>query len=109
MGDVDQLRHARETLLHLAHVDGQTNTQPTAGDVGDDDELADGRASSRLSSVESAAAKARLRRLRRSEMGRLLRRHDGPPRLAPGGYFPLLLIGYFEGIDSKRGIACTGC
>src|SRR6202166_3348989 len=29
----------------------------------------------------------------------------GRPSLAPGGYFRLLLIGYFEGIDSERGIA----
>src|SRR5262249_46632007 len=47
------------------------------------DELADGRESSLLSSVESAAARARLRRLRRSAMCRLLRRPDGPPQLAP--------------------------
>ena len=38
-------------------------------------------------------------------MCRLLRRHDGPPRLAPWDSFRLLLIGYFEGIDSERGIA----
>ena len=29
----------------------------------------------------------------------------GRPGLTPGTYFPLLLIGYFEGIDSERGIA----
>jgi len=29
----------------------------------------------------------------------------GRPSLAPGIYFRLLLIGYFEGIDSERGIA----
>jgi transposase len=29
----------------------------------------------------------------------------GRPSLAPGQYFRLLLIGYFEGIDSERGIA----
>jgi transposase len=29
----------------------------------------------------------------------------GRPGLAPGRYFRLLLIGYFEGIDSERGIA----
>src|SRR5215470_6947132 len=64
------------------------------------------RESSLLSSVESGAARARLRRLRRSAMCRLLRRHHGPPQLAPPGiYFRLLLIGYFEGIDSERGIA----
>ena len=29
----------------------------------------------------------------------------GRPNLTPGTYFRLLLIGYFEGIDSERGIA----
>jgi transposase len=29
----------------------------------------------------------------------------GPPGLAPGIYFRLLMVGYFEGIDSERGIA----
>ena len=29
----------------------------------------------------------------------------GRPRLAPGRYFRLLLVGYFEGVDSERGIA----
>jgi transposase len=29
----------------------------------------------------------------------------GRPGLSPGMYFRLLLIGYFEGIDSERGIA----
>src|SRR5437660_11256300 len=29
----------------------------------------------------------------------------GRPGLAPGRYFRLLLIGYFEGIDSERGMA----
>ena len=29
----------------------------------------------------------------------------GRPSLAPGRYFRLLLIGYFEGIDAERGIA----
>src|SRR3989337_2453762 len=29
----------------------------------------------------------------------------GRPSLAPGMYFRLLLIGYFEGLDSERGMA----
>src|SRR5216683_493753 len=29
----------------------------------------------------------------------------GRPSLAPGQYFRLLMVGYFEGIDSERGIA----
>ncbi len=31
--------------------------------------------------------------------------HNGRPSLTPGIYFRLLLVGYFEGIDSERGIA----
>ncbi len=31
--------------------------------------------------------------------------HQGRPSLAPAVYFRLLLIGYFEGLDSERGIA----
>ena len=30
---------------------------------------------------------------------------QGRPSIAPGVYFRMLLIGYFEGIDSERGIA----
>src|SRR5690242_1479257 len=29
----------------------------------------------------------------------------GQPSIPPGGYFRMLLVGYFEGIDSQRGIA----
>jgi transposase len=29
----------------------------------------------------------------------------GRPSMAPGVYFRMLLLGYFEGIDSERGIA----
>ena len=29
----------------------------------------------------------------------------GRPSLAPGRYFRLLLVGYFEGLDSERGMA----
>src|SRR3989442_4487973 len=37
--------------------------------------------------------------------GRFYAAKRGRPSLAPGVYFRLLLIGYFEGIDSERGIA----
>jgi hypothetical protein len=35
----------------------------------------------------------------------VLRRNDGPAESTAGIYFRLLLIGYFKGIDSERGIA----
>lgn len=39
------------------------------------------------------------------ECARFYAEKNGRPSLAPGIYFRLLLIGYFEGIDSERGIA----
>src|SRR6185295_3209666 len=33
------------------------------------------------------------------------RERRGRPSLPPGVYFRMLLVGYFEGIDSQRGIA----
>jgi len=63
---------------------GKREREPPAGDVGDDDGLADGRESSLLSSVESAAARARLRRLRRSAMCQLYAATMGRPGLPPG-------------------------
>jgi transposase len=32
-------------------------------------------------------------------------KHQGRPSIPPGVYFRMLLIGYFEGLDSQRGIA----
>src|SRR5476651_1317642 len=44
-------------------------------------------------------------RFAEGECGRFYASKVGRPSLAPGIYFRLLLIGYFEGIDSERGIA----
>jgi transposase len=40
-----------------------------------------------------------------SECARFYAHNNGRPSLPPGSYFRLLLIGYFEGIDSERGMA----
>src|SRR3954454_5435050 len=40
-----------------------------------------------------------------SECARFYADNNGRPSLTPGTYFRSLLIGYFEGIDSERGIA----
>jgi transposase len=39
------------------------------------------------------------------ECARFYAEKNGRPSLTPGTYFRLLLIGYFEGLDSERGIA----
>src|ERR1700689_1514705 len=40
-----------------------------------------------------------------NECARFYAENNGRPSLTPGIYFRLLLVGYFEGIDSERGIA----
>ena len=40
-----------------------------------------------------------------SECGRFYAERICRPSLAPGRYFRLLLLGYFEGLDSERAIA----
>jgi transposase len=35
----------------------------------------------------------------------VLSREAGPPALAPGMYCRVILVGFFEGIESERGIA----
>ncbi len=39
------------------------------------------------------------------ECAKFYAENNGRPSLTPGMYFRLLLVGYFEGIDSERGIA----
>src|ERR1044071_2280777 len=39
------------------------------------------------------------------ECARFYAEKNGRPSLTPGTYFRLLMIGYFEGLDSERGIA----
>ena len=39
------------------------------------------------------------------ECAKFYAENNGRPSLVPGIYFRLLLVGYFEGIDSERGIA----
>ena len=40
-----------------------------------------------------------------SECAQFYAERMGRPSLSPGRYFRLLLVGYFEGLDSERGIA----
>ena len=56
--------------------------------------------------ADDAARRAPLRSVRRRQLcDRFYAPVMGRPSLAPGRYFRLLLVGYFEGIDSERGIA----
>jgi transposase len=56
----------------------------------------------RLNQVLDAA---QFDRFAEAQCGRFYAPVMGRPSLAPGQYFRLLLVGYFEGLDSERGIA----
>ena len=55
--------------------------------------------------VDRLLEKHEFDRFAEGECARYYAARMGRPSLAPGVYFRLLLIGYFEGIDSERGIA----
>jgi transposase len=73
--------------------------------VGDDDGRADGRESSLLSSVNQLLREHGFDDFVGAQCAGFYAATTGRPGLPPGMYFGLLLIGYFEGIDSERGIA----
>jgi transposase len=55
--------------------------------------------------VNRILAQARFDRYVQKLCGKFYAKKMGRPSLAPGVYFRCLLLGYFEGIDSERGIA----
>jgi len=67
--------------------------------------FADSGEPSLLSALESAAARSWGRRFAEGLCASFYAETMGRPGLPPGIHFRLLLIGYFEGIDSERGIA----
>src|SRR5205085_4441895 len=58
-----------------------------------------------LHATESDLRQSGLRRMRRVALSTFLRRRDWTPGLPAGRYFRMLLLGYFEGLDSERAIA----
>ena len=55
--------------------------------------------------LQAELVSGRVRRLRRGAVrAATTRARRGRPSLPPGRYFRMLLVGYFEGIDSERGL-----
>jgi transposase len=73
--------------------------------VGRDLGLAEIAEPSFLRAVERTARVRQLRPVRREDLSAVLRAGHGTAEPGAGRYFRLLLLGYFEGIDSERGIA----
>jgi len=57
------------------------------------------------SRLEETLEKAPVRRLLREAVRALRCRSSGGPSIRPGVYFRMLMMGYFEGTSSQRGIA----
>ena len=58
-----------------------------------------------LPAAESGSGGSQLRSVLRESVQGFYHEKLGRPSLPPGMYFRLMLIGFFEGIDSERGIA----
>jgi len=68
-------------------------------------ELANGPAHPFYKRVNELLEAKRFDEFAEKECARFYAENNGRPSLTPGIYFRLLLVGYFEGIDSERGIA----
>jgi transposase len=68
-------------------------------------ELAKGPGHPFYKSVNELLETERFDEFAENECARFYAENNGRPSLMPGIYFRLLLVGYFEGIDSERGIA----
>ena len=68
-------------------------------------ELANGPAHPFYKRVNELLETQRFDEFAEKECARFYAENNGRPSLPPGIYFRLLLVGYFEGIDSERGIA----
>jgi transposase len=70
-----------------------------------DNELAKGPAHPFYKRVNELLETKQFDEFAEKECARFYAENNGRPSLTPGIYFRLLLVGYFEGIDSERGIA----
>jgi transposase len=84
---------------------GKRRTQSTAGDVGHDDGLADGRKPPVYRRLNQLLREHGFDDFVEAQCAGFSAETMGRPGLPLGIHFRLLLIGYFEGIDAERGIA----
>ena len=90
----------------VAHGNGQTTPSRDAGvDVGGHTGPAAECRASVLQATESDPRASGFRCVCRAALSTFYADEVGCPGLAPGRYFRMLLLGYFEGLDSERAIA----
>jgi len=69
------------------------------------DEVAKGPGHPFYKKVNELLEEAKFDNFAEKECAKFYAANNGRPSVTPGIYFRLLLLGYFEGIDSERGIA----
>src|SRR6266436_7000446 len=69
------------------------------------DEVAKGPGHPFYKKVNELLEEAKFDDFAEKECAKFYAENNGRPSLPPGMYFRLLLLGYFEGIDSERGMA----
>src|SRR6202047_3594093 len=69
------------------------------------DEVAKGPGHPFYEKVNELFEEAKFDEFVEKECAKFYAENNGRPSVAPGIYFRLLLLGYFEGIDGERGIA----
>ena len=85
--------------------DGQTKARATASDAGRHDGFPDGASHPFYTGLNQLPCAHGFDDFAEVQCTTLSADIMGRPGLPPGIYFWLLLIGYFEGIDSERGVA----
>ena len=90
----------------VVHGDGdKLRSNAASDDVGAHGGSAEERGAPVLRAAESGARRGGVRCVREAQCASFYADGVGRPSLAPGRYFRLLLLGYFEGLDSERAIA----
>ena len=104
--------HARETSLtsrrayyNAAHGDGHTHARPAADDAGGTTELPTAASHPIYARLNQLLREHRFDDFAETRCAEFYAETMGRPGLPPGIYFRLLMVGYFEGLDSERGIA----
>src|SRR5258707_986407 len=103
--DVGRAHTHCRSVLQYAHGDGQTEARKAADHVGSGDELVDCGESSLLYALNQLLREHGFDDFAEAQCATFYAEIMGRPGLPSGIYFRLLLIGYFEGIDSEHGIA----
>src|ERR1035437_4684226 len=106
MREQKMLKYPQAWFVECAHGNGHAQAAGEArGHLDRTHRVGVSAGTSVLSAAKRAAGGGGVRRVCRGAVCEVLCGQVRRPSLTPGIYFRSLLIGYFEGLDSERGIA----